>query len=212
MPTMMMHVNHTNQTIMNWLINQSQQRGNNTEKPKDSRIRLRSFSGLPIEDVLAWLDHFDNVADYHQWSDDRKALELRTILENVATTWFIQQLEEVKQNWSYIRKQLVQHFVNNDITLTTLQQLGNMHEQTHEPKAQFAVKLKQLLLRDDPNIKETMKLYFLLPRLRHNIYRRVKDQGPTTFQMVVHISQRIEARGYVELPQAPTTPQHNNKI
>ena len=120
---------------MNWLINQSQQRGNNTEKPKDSRIRLCSFSGLPTEDVLAWLDHFDNVADYHQRSDDRKSLELRKILENVATTWFIQQLEEVKQDWSYIHKQLVQHFVNNDITRTTLQQLGNMHQQTHEPVA-----------------------------------------------------------------------------
>ena len=46
--------------------------------------------------VLAWLDHFDNVVGHHQWSDDRKALELRTTLENVEATWFIQQLKEVK--------------------------------------------------------------------------------------------------------------------
>ena len=136
---------------------------------------------MPIEDVFAWLDHFDNVVDYDQWSDDRKALELRTILENVATTWFIQQPEEVKQDCSYLCKQLVQHFANNDITQTTLQQLGNMCQQAHELVAQFAVRLKQLLLRVDPNMKETMKLYFLQPRLRHDIHRRVKDQGPTTF-------------------------------
>ena len=91
---------------------------------------------------MAWLDHFDNVVGYHQWSDDKKALELRTVLENVATTWFIQQPEEVKQDWSYLREQLVQHFANNDITQTTLQQLGNMRHQTHEPVAQFAVRLK----------------------------------------------------------------------
>ena len=65
MLAMMMQVNHTNQTIMNWLTNQSQQTGNITEKQKDSRIRPRSFSGLPTEDVLAWLGHFDNVVGYH---------------------------------------------------------------------------------------------------------------------------------------------------
>ena len=148
---------------------------------------------------MAWLDHFDNVVGYHQWSDDKKALELRTVLENVAATWFIQQPEEVKQDWSYLHEQLVQHFANNDITQTNLQQLGNMRQQTHEPVAQFVVKLKQLLLRVDPNMKETMKLYFILPRLRHNIYRRVKDQGPTTFQMAIQIAQRIEALDYMEL-------------
>ena len=211
MSAMMLQVNHINQTIMNWLTNQSQQTGNNTKKQKDSRIRPRSFSGLPTEDVLAWLDHFDNVTGYHQWSDDRKALELRTVLENVAATWFIQQPEEVKQDWSYLREQLVQHFTNNDITQTALQQLGNMHQQTHEPIAQFAVRLKQLLLRVDPNMKETMKLYFMLPRLRHDIYRRVKDQGPTTFQLAVQIAQRIETPDYMELSQAPTMPQQNNQ-
>ena len=120
-------------------------------------------------------------------------------MENVVATWFIQQPKEVKQDWSYLREQLVQHFANNDITQTALQQLGNMHQQTHEPIAQFAVRLKQLLLRVNPNMKETMKLYFLLPRMRHDIYRRVKDQGPTTFQMAIQIAQRIEALDYMEL-------------
>ena len=70
--------------------------------------------------------------------------------------------------------------------------------------AQFAVKLKQLLLRVDPHMKETMKLYFLLPWLCHDISKRVKDQGLTTFQMVVQIAQRIESLGYIELQHTPT--------
>ena len=207
MSTMMMQVNHTNQTLMTWLTNQST--GATTSQQKDSRIRPRSFSGLPTEDVLAWLDHFDNVASYHEWHDERKALELRTVLEHVAATWFIQQPEEIKQNWTYLREQLIQHFANNDVTQTALQQLNNLRQQAHEPVAQFAVKMKQLLLRVDPNMKETMKLYFLLPRLRHDIYRRVRDQGPTTFQMAVQIAQRIEAPDYIDLSQ-PMPPTNNN--
>ena len=82
----------------------------------------------------------------------------------------------------------MQTFTNNDVTQTTLQQLDTLRQQPHEPVAQFAVKLKQLLLRVDPHMKETMKLYFLLPQLCHDISRRVKDQGPTTFQMVVQIA------------------------
>ena len=48
--TMMMQVNHTNQTLMNWLTNQSQLT-TKPEKQKDSRIRPRSFSRLPTEDI-----------------------------------------------------------------------------------------------------------------------------------------------------------------
>ena len=73
--------------------------------------------------------------------------------------------------------------------------------------AQFTLKLKQLLLRVDPYMKETMKLYSLVPRLRYSISRCVKDQGPTTFQMAVQIAQRIESPGYIELQHAPTQSQ-----
>ena len=110
------------------------------------------------------------------------------MLEHVATTWFIQQPEEIKQNWAYLREQLIQHFANNDVTQKTLQQLNNLRQQAHELVAQFVVIMKQLFLHVDPNMKETMKLYFLLPRLGHDIYRCVRDQGPTTFQMAVQIT------------------------
>ena len=101
-----------------------------------------SFSSIPTEDVLVWLDHFDNVAGYYEWHDERKALELWMVLEDVAATWFIQQPEEIKQNWTYLREQLIQHFANNDVTQTTLQQLNNLRQQAHEPVTQFAVKMK----------------------------------------------------------------------
>ena len=156
----MMQVNHTNQTLMTWLTNQSACA--TTNKQTDSRIRPRSFSGLPTKDVLAWLGHFDNVASYHEWHDQRKALELRTVLEHVAITWFIQQPEEIKLNGTYLREQLI-HFANNNVTQIALQQLNNLRQQAHELVALFAVKMKQLLVRVDPNMKESMKLYFLLP-------------------------------------------------
>ena len=209
MSTMMIQVNHTNQALMTWLTSQSQSTGTMNDQKKDSRIRPRSFSGLPTEDVLAWLDHFDLVAGYHDWNDERKALELRTVLEHVAATWFIQQPEEIKNDWHYLREQLIQHFANNDVTQSALQQLNSLRQQPNEPVAQFAVKLKQLLLRVDPNMKETMKLYFLLPQLRHDLYRRVRDQGPTSFHMAIQIAQRIEAPDYIELPPS-TQPMSNN--
>ena len=160
MLTMMIKVNHTNQTLMTWLTNQSD---GATTKKQNSRICPRSFSGLPTKDFLAWLDHFDNVASYHEWHEERKALELRTVLEHVAITWFIQQPEEIKLNGTYLREQLIQYFANNDVTQIALQQLNNLRQQAHEPVSQFAVKMKQLLVRVDPNMKESMKLYFLLP-------------------------------------------------
>ena len=76
-----MQGNHTNQTLMNWLTNQSHLTAK-PEKQQDSRIRARCFFELPTEDILAWLDHFDNITRYHEWDDDQKALELCTVLEH----------------------------------------------------------------------------------------------------------------------------------
>ena len=154
---------------MTCLTSQSQSTGTISDQRKDSRIRPRSFSCLPTEDVLAWLDHFDLVVGYHDWNDERKALELQSVLEHLAATWFIQQSKEIKNDWHYLREKLIQHFANNDVTQSVLQQLNSLRQQPNEPVAQFAVKLKQLLLRVDPNVKETMKLYFLLPWLQHDL-------------------------------------------
>ncbi|KAH7415493.1 hypothetical protein KP509_14G048100 [Ceratopteris richardii] len=38
-----------------------------------------------------------------------------------------------------------------------------------------------------------MKLLFLWPRLRHNISRRVRDQGPMSFQIAIQIAQTNES-------------------
>ena len=121
MSMIMIQVNHTNQALMTCLTSQSQSTGTISDQRKDSRIRPRSFSCLPTEDVLAWLDHFDLVVGYHDWNDERKALELQSVLEHLAATWFIQQSKEIKNDWHYLREKLIQHFANNDVTQSTLQ-------------------------------------------------------------------------------------------
>ena len=69
-----------------------------------------------------------------------------------------------------MREPMIQHFAKNDVTQTSPHQLNNMRQQPHKPVAQFAVKMKQLLILVDPNMRETMKLYFFLPWLWHDIY------------------------------------------
>ena len=159
----------------------------------DSKARPRTFSGLPTEDILTWLDHMENIAGYHDWSDARKARELRTLLDGVAATWFLQQDDSIKNNWHQLREKLIENFAHKNAMHSALQQLHTLKQQLHEPVASFAVKVHQLLTRADPNMSEDMKLYFLMPRLRHDIARRVHDQGPTTFRAAVQIAQRVES-------------------
>ena len=120
------------------------------------------------------------------------------LLQNVAATWYVQQSKEVKQNWQTLRSQLILNFVLQDLTQTALQQLQIMKQQPLEPVAQFAVKLNQLLLRADPTISEKMKLFFLWPRIRHDLSRRVRDQGPTTFSHAIQIAQWIKTSNTVD--------------
>ena len=127
--------NLTNQAMMSFF---SSQTDRHTNRP-DSRVRPKSFSGLPSEDILSWLDHFEMVASYHQWPEERKALEMRTLLEGIAATWFIQQTEESKNDWSILKSLMIGNFAHHDSTQTTLQQLETIKQQQHEPVTQFAI-------------------------------------------------------------------------
>ncbi|MCO5547114.1 hypothetical protein L7F22_000556 [Adiantum nelumboides] len=200
MSNMLLQVNHTNQSLLNFLSSSA----THNHRP-DPKIRPKSFSGLPTEDVLMWLDHFEIVSSYHNWSEERKAMEVHTLLEDVAATWFIQQQEDIKGNWQVLKALLIQNFAHQNITQTALQQLNALKKQQLEPVAQFAVKMNQLLLRADPTMSEDMKLFFLWPRLRHDISRQVRDQSPTSFHAAIQIAQRIEASAN---PDAPTTLVH----
>ena len=181
----MLQISHTNQAMLSFL---SATNDRSPDRP-DSKVRPKSFSGLPSEDVLAWLDHFEMISSYHKWSDERKALEVRTLLENVAATWYVQQASEVTENWVILRDLLVQNFAHQNSAQTALQQLETLQQQAHEPVGQFGVRLNQLLVRADPTMPEHVKLFFLWPRLRPDITRRARDQGPKTFNDVILIAQ-----------------------
>jgi hypothetical protein len=57
----LLQVNHTNQALLGYLSNSTP-----TQNRLDPKIKPRSFSGLPTEDILTWIDYFENVAAYHQ--------------------------------------------------------------------------------------------------------------------------------------------------
>ncbi|MCO5566621.1 hypothetical protein L7F22_020298 [Adiantum nelumboides] len=149
---MMIQVSHLNQSLLNYLSGTAP----HVQKP-DSKIWPKSF-GLLTEDVLTGLDYFDNVASYHGWSDDRKAMEART-----------QQAEDMKGDWGMLKSLLIQNFAHQNISQSTLQQLHALKQHQLEPVAQFAVKMNQLLLCADPSMSEEMKLFYLWPRPRHDI-------------------------------------------
>jgi hypothetical protein len=47
-------------------------------------------------------------------------------------------------------------------------------------------------------MSEKMKLFFLWPRIRHDLFGRVRDEGPMTFSQAIWIAQRIETSDTVD--------------
>ncbi|MCO5586935.1 hypothetical protein L7F22_040879 [Adiantum nelumboides] len=143
---MMAQINTTNQHLVGYL-SQKQY----PQYKADPKVRPKSFAGLPTEAVLAWIDHFKNVASNHDW---------------VRTT-------------------------------------------RHSRSARC---LKDLPPHADPTMSEDMKLFFLWPRLHHDIARRVKDQGPLSFHEAIQIAQRIESNMQPEYSSTTTVnPPYNNR-
>ena len=111
-----LQVNHTNQAMVSFFSARSEP----VQNLLDPRVRPEPFSGLPSEDVLSWLDHFKMVASYHQWPHPRKAMEMKTLLENIATTWLVQQPEETCNNWDLLRAAMIRNFAHQDSRQTAL--------------------------------------------------------------------------------------------
>lgn len=54
---------------------QTQQMLSHKVPDRNIRVRPKPFFGLQSEDVLSWLDHFENMSTYHKWDDQCKTLE-----------------------------------------------------------------------------------------------------------------------------------------
>ena len=76
-------------------------------------------------------------------------------------------------------------FAHQDSRHTALQQLESIAQQPREPITQFAFWFVQILRRADANMSEDIKLFFLWPRIRHDLCRRVRDQGPKTLHEAI---------------------------
>ena len=105
-------MNHTNQTMLKFLFSWQQTPSN---QRSDLKVRTKSFFGLPTEDVLTWLDQFDNVTSYHSWPTERKLMEVPMLVDGVAATWFIQQEDPTKVDWPTIEEKLIEIFANQDV-------------------------------------------------------------------------------------------------
>ena len=78
----MLQIGHTNQAMLPFLFV-------NNDRAQDqlnSKVRPKSFSGLPSKDVFASLDHFEMISSYNRMSYECKALDVRTLLKNVTAT------------------------------------------------------------------------------------------------------------------------------
>ena len=182
---MLLQMNNTNQALMAMLSNQQTTRHHQIIQPprRDTKVRPKPYAGLPTEDVLTWIDHFENVAKYHQWNEERMAAESSTLFENIAATWFVQQSEATKESWQLIKTQLIENFAHQDVAQTALQQLQHLRQQHQEPVSQFGVKLNQLLRLIDPKMSDKMKLFSLWLRLRYDLIDVSVIRHPKHFTM-----------------------------
>ncbi|MCO5574434.1 hypothetical protein L7F22_028219 [Adiantum nelumboides] len=109
-------------------------------------------------------------------------------------------------------EKLIRSIKGKNVTQTALQQLNALKQHQHEPVAQFAIKMNHLLLRADPAMSEEMKLFFLWPRLRHDIAWRVRDQGPTSCHVAIQIAQQIKGTMHPDTTPLLPTPSSGVRV
>ena len=115
----LLQVRHTSKELLTFLSTSS----SNSQACRDPKVTPKNFSRLATKDVLTWLDHSENVSNYHQPSYTAMVPEVCTLLENVAATCFTQHIDDRKrlvspQAIANLEKFPSKHDANNTPTTT----------------------------------------------------------------------------------------------
>ncbi|XP_077511948.1 uncharacterized protein LOC144122825 [Amblyomma americanum] len=149
------------------------------------------FRGNAFEDVEEWLDQFERVAKFNQWSANQKLCNIYFALLNNARTWF-KNHETSLSTWNDFRRQLVDTFSCPSRRENALRLLEVRIQKLNESFAMFAADMARLFRRADPDMTEQRKLRHLMHGVKEQVLAGLGRNPPQSVSEFVKDAIAIE--------------------
>lgn len=137
------------------------------------------FKGDRYDNVITWLEHYDQYATFVGWTECRKRECLPLLLKEKASRWYKELNPENRLNWGEIRERMIQHFGpqnRNFLEETELMERKQGQSETVHSYAMDMAKRLELL-----GIVEPQKWKAFVTGLRTDIKIYVLERAPANF-------------------------------
>ena len=154
-------------------------------------FQLRSFNGLPNEDINEWLSRFETLAKFHTWSNAKKLSALPLSLGGPAKAWYDNQPEETTGDFKLLTEGLRTRFGSETLEFLFRQELYARKQGPTEPLSMYTediIKKSQRLALSD---KDLMNVF--INGLCFEIKNHVILNQPTSFAEAENLARLREA-------------------
>ena len=116
------------QTIQDAITGIEEQRQN----PTTQGLKLKHFHGYPSEDIEDWITKFNDLAQFNNWQDIRKARALPFYLDGLASTYFSHLPQATKDDSDTALDALRARFSTAPVQFLLRQELNKRHQGKNE--------------------------------------------------------------------------------
>lgn len=150
-----------------------------------------SFHGGVSEDVEDWLEQYERVATFNQWTPEQKLKHLYFSLEDGARTWY-ENREGKFRSWDDFREQVLDTFASTDRRDRAQILLESRIQKPNESVAMFVEDMARLFRRADPDMSEAKKLRYLMHGIKEQLFAGLVRNPPRTVHEFIKEATSIE--------------------
>ncbi|CAF1150238.1 unnamed protein product [Didymodactylos carnosus] len=140
--------------------------------------KLNSFGGKN-ENVILWLEGFELLVKSQGWSDDLKFKYVPTLLQDEAMKWYKRNSATIG-SWSEFEKQIKEEFTSRFKNRKAFERLLYYEESMNQLIKDYYNEIMDVCKESDPQMSETIKLQYVLTKVKRTLKLEVSKQFPET--------------------------------
>ena len=150
-----------------------------------------TFHGSSAEDPESWLEKYDRVTVFNEWTDEDKLRHVYFALEDSARTWFENQ-ERSLTTWDIFRTRFLATFTSVVRKERAESLLETRVQLPSETVVLYAEDMSRLFRHADPNMSEEKKVRLLMRGVKQELFSGLMRNPPKTTQEFVAEATTIE--------------------
>lgn len=149
------------------------------------------FGGATNE-VIHWIDHYDNIALSNNWNETKKIQKLPAFLTGPASIWYGLEIKDKNLTWNEIRDKFYQQFLPVNYQSHIRNMIRHRKQDLYETSANYICTLRSWIQKTGIRYTEEEQVNIIMDGMLPPIRQELIKSNPRTLQELQDSANRIE--------------------